>query len=631
MIKMLLVPPFKELQGTFQRYVERMDTRDMEIDIRHLYGSRTQLEDISDYKIVAARGITGRSIRQRYPDVAFVEIAITSDDIINALMEAVRRCGRGRIALVLSGSIHISTDSIREMSGLDLETFRVQDEDDVEAVIPELYQREVSCVVGGLTICRRCWELGLPSVAIRTGDETVERTIQVAVETARGIERERMKNHLLRTLLDYQHDGILACDNQGIVTEANVQAGYFLTHGTSLAADLVGQSIDELLPDSGWRDVAAKGVAKDEMREFAGGMMTVVRCMPMLVDGQEAGMLFLVRNAEMIRDTDSQIQKQVRQNGFTAQYTFGDILAQNEEMKQRIVSAYKYAQVDANVLLLGETGTGKEMFAQSIHNAGARRHYPFVAVNCAALPEQLLESEMFGYSEGAFSGAKKGGKIGLFELAHKGTIFLDEIGEMPMNLQAKLLRVLQEKEIRRIGDNKVISIDVRVISATNISIREKIAQGKFRSDLYYRINLLELRLPPLRERPEDVELIFRRLLERYCREAQRPVPMVTGEAIAMMQSQPWYGNIRELRNFSERLAILNDGGVIDRKQLELAGLLDYSQTAGESGEPPAAGHRERLRKEDIAKELGISRTTLWRRSKQEAKRRNEQLKRNETE
>lgn len=372
-------------------------------------------------------------------------------------------------------------------------------------------------------------------------------------------------------------------------------------------------------------------MAKDEMREFAGGLMTVVRCMPMLVDGQEAGMLFLIRNAEMIRDTDSQIQKQVRQNGFTAQYTFGDIIAQSEEMKQRIVSAYKYAQVDANVLLLGETGTGKEMFAQSIHNAGARRHYPFVAVNCAALPEQLLESEMFGYSEGAFSGAKKGGKIGLFELAHKGTIFLDEIGEMPMNLQAKLLRVLQEKEIRRIGDNKVISIDVRVISATNISIRDKIAQGKFRSDLYYRINLLELRLPPLRERPEDVELIFRRLLERYCRESQVPVPIVTAEAIAMMQNQPWYGNIRELRNFSERLAILNDGGVIDRKQLELAGLLDYSQTTGGGGRAAAGPREQRLRKEDIARELGISRTTLWRRSKQEAKRRDEQLKRNETE
>ena len=284
-------------------------------------------------------------------------------------------------------------------------------------------------------------------------------------------------------------------------------------------------------------------------------------------------------------------------------------------MQQRLILAHKYAKTDANVLILGETGTGKELFAQSIHNASARSQYPFVAVNCAALPEHLLESELFGYSEGAFTGAKKGGKEGLFELAHRGTIFLDEIGEMPINLQAKLLRVLQEKELRRIGDNKIIPVDVRIISATNITIRRKILDGDFRSDLYYRINLLEMHLLPLRERPDDIEWIFTNLLEQHSRAHGLPVPKVTPEVLALVRRYPWYGNVRELRNFSERLIILNEGTEITPEQLRLTGLADGIAEISDGPAERNTPAQPYKRKEDIAREMGISRTTLWRRSK----------------
>lgn len=607
MVKILLVVPYEEVQEKFERYVSTLDTRDMEIDICHLYGSRFFHMDMSQYRIMAARGITGRSIRAQYPQASFVEIPVTSDDIFNALDECICRYGRRRIAIVLSDSTACTATSLRRLSGLDLDLFYIQGEEDVDGVIRELKGQGFQCVVGGLTVYNRCQELGIPAVSIRTGEEAIERTVNTAIETAKGIHREQMKNHLLRTLLNHHHDSVLACDRRGSIIAANTQAAYLL--GADSEEKLIGQSIDEVLPDSGWQKVLSEGIATDGMRQFSSGM-TVMRCAPMMVEGQEDGVLFTIQNAAMIRDTDSKIQKQVRMSGFTARYTFQDIIAGTPGMKQCIVSAYKYANTDANVLLLGETGTGKEMFAQSIHNASARAGYPFVPVNCAALPEQLLESELFGYSEGSFSGAQKGGKLGLFELAHKGTIFLDEIGEMPLPLQAKLLRVLQEKNIRRIGDNKLIPVDVRVISATNVSMKQKISEGSFRNDLYYRISLLELRLPPLRERPEDIELIFRQMLQRFCREAGRPVPVLSHQAIQMLKEHYWLGNVRELRNFCERLVILCDSGSITKEELAIAGLEEEELEACHTTPPPA--HK---RKEDIAREMGISRTTLWRRSK----------------
>ena len=611
MVKVLLVVPYKEIQEKFERYVASLDTRDMEIDICHLYGSRSFQVDMSQYRIVAARGLTGRSIRAQHPQTSFVEISTTSDDVINALDECVQKYGRRRIAIVLPDVTSCSVESLHRLTGLELGRFFIQGEADRDGVNRELQKQGFECVVGGLTVCHRCQELGVPSVSIRTGDEAIERAVDVAVETAKGINREKTKNHLLRTLLDNHHDAVLACDNQGGIVAANVQAAALLK--MPAGEELTGLFIDDVLPDSGWKQVVAQGITVDTMRQFDSGL-TVMRCIPILIDGQENGVLFTIQNAEMIRDTDSRIQKQVRLSGFTAAYTFQDIIAVNPQMKQRLASAYKYAGTDANVLIMGETGTGKEMFAQSIHNASARASYPFVPVNCAALPEQLLESELFGYSEGAFTGAQKGGKLGLFELAHKGTIFLDEIGEMPINLQAKLLRVLQEKNIRRIGDSKIIPVDVRVISATNISIYDKMAEGKFRNDLYYRINLLELRLPPLRQRPEDVELIFGQMLERFSREAGRPAPRVTPEAALLMRQHPWYGNVRELRNFSERLVILNESPAVTPAQLRMAGLFDGEHPSDASSHAPGPPPRKR-RKEDIAREIGISRTTLWRRSK----------------
>ena len=238
--------------------------------------------------------------------------------------------------------------------------------------------------------------------------------------------------------------------------------------------------------------------------------------------------------------------------GYVAKYYFDDIITIEENMKKVKDIAARSAFSDSSILVTGESGTGKELLVQAIHNASKRKDNPFVAVNCAAVPETLIESELFGYDEGAFTGALHGGKMGLFELAHSGTVFLDEIGEMPVHLQARLLRVLQEKEVTRIGGQKVISVDVRVIAATNCNIPDLINAGKFRRDLYYRLNVIPLRIPPLRERVKDIpllcEVFMRRIEANYC---------ISAEAMLCLQQYYWEGNIRELQNYIEYFHNLN--------------------------------------------------------------------------
>ena len=209
-------------------------------------------------------------------------------------------------------------------------------------------------------------------------------------------------------------------------------------------------------------------------------------------------------------------------------------------------------------MILGETGTGKELFAQGIHNASPRRNEPFLAINCAALPEQLLESELFGYVKGAFTGARSNGKTGLFEAANGGTIFLDEISEIPPNMQARLLRVIQERQVVRIGDDKVIPVDIRILAASNRDLRTLVQQGAFRADLYYRLSVLELKVPPLSWRREDIPLLAQSLLQNKNKALNTHVTGFAPEALEVLQSLEWPGNIRQLSNFIERLMILSD-------------------------------------------------------------------------
>ncbi|HGM3506130.1 TPA: sigma-54 interaction domain-containing protein [Clostridioides difficile] len=307
------------------------------------------------------------------------------------------------------------------------------------------------------------------------------------------------------------------------------------------------------------------------------------------------------------------------------------MLGSSDSLMHSVNMAKKFAKSDSTIIITGESGTGKEIFAQSIHNYSNRFNGPFVAINCAAIPENILESELFGYVKGAFTGARNEGKAGVFELAHNGTIFLDEIGEISKDVQVKLLRVLQEREVTRIGDTKVVPINVRVITATNKNLVEQIDNNNFREDLFYRLCVLKLDLPPLRERKEDIEQLTYSIISHY----NKPVS-ISDSALKILSRYDFPGNIRQLKNIVERLVVMCDDNFIDehlvsdilisephfRKDISSAPTIDYSPNLVDN---KIADYEKKLILETLEKnngvksatasQLGISTTTLWRKLK----------------
>lgn len=322
-----------------------------------------------------------------------------------------------------------------------------------------------------------------------------------------------------------------------------------------------------------------------------------------------------------------------RFSGSTARFRFEDIITCNPQTRETVEVAKMTARSSSNVLIEGESGTGKELFAQAIHNASQRSAGPFVAVNCGAIPRELIASELFGYNEGAFTGAKKGGNPGKFELADGGTLFLDEIGDMPLEQQVALLRVIQEKNIIRVGGNQIIPIDVRIICATNKNLLEQMQLGRFRQDLYYRLNVINLRILPLRERKEDIPLLFQYFLQKMSQEASQ---FANNNFIENLLTYEWPGNVRELQNVVERIAVnmehMPDGAFNDHLRPNVV-LPVHKNTDNDLSIQQANSRYKNEQVEQqrrliirmlelnqgnvskVAKELGISRSTLYRRMK----------------
>jgi len=337
-------------------------------------------------------------------------------------------------------------------------------------------------------------------------------------------------------------------------------------------------------------------------------------------DGSNDGVFCLFKEAEL----EGRLAGRLRVHDLPC--TFDDILGVSNAILAVKDCARRVASGDSTVLLLGESGTGKELFARAIHSASRRARGPFIAVNCGAIPETLLESELFGYEEGAFTGARKGGKPGKFELATGGTIFLDEIGDLPLPMQVKLLRVLEARSVERLGGTKSIPVDVRVVAATNSDLQELVSAGKFRRDLYYRINVVALRLPPLRDRPEDIEHLARAFVGKYAQRLGRQVTGISEEALRILKAYSWPGNVRELQNVIEYAVNLERGTVITPASLPAEVLMP------ERGRCPAVGGLRSLELEAIkaaldvfgndgkgkraaAEALGIHLSTLYRKLK----------------
>ena len=378
-------------------------------------------------------------------------------------------------------------------------------------------------------------------------------------------------NEAARAAFNAMREGITIIDTDGIIVFGNTAYREFLTkEAGGDIGPIEGYRLRDLRPGARLPDVLEKGepilhLTRQEVEDFY-----FVNLYPIYRDGVLLGGLSVVtflddayrarEELEAMEARSKQVLHRINKaNG--ARYTFDDIVAESPAGAQTKALAETIAATDATVLLESESGTGKELYAQAIHNASLRREGVFVAINCANFNPNMLESELFGYVEGAFTGAKKGGKLGLFEAAAGGTLFLDEISEMDLGLQAKLLRVLQERRIRPVGGVKEIDVDVRVIAACNASLPDYVDQGKFRKDLYYRLNTFPIHIPPLRERTGDIPALAAAILDQLSHTLRRPFTL-TDEAVRLLQAHSWPGNVRELRNVLEFSAYLTPSGVI---------------------------------------------------------------------
>ncbi|NLL81837.1 MAG: sigma 54-interacting transcriptional regulator [Tissierellia bacterium] len=386
----------------------------------------------------------------------------------------------------------------------------------------------------------------------------------------KGIEEYLLDNY--KHILDLLNDGIIITDKDGIVHYIN--PAYTLYSGIKYK-DIVGKYIGDIRPGAILPQVLETLKPINNIFRKFNDTESYCDYIPITYDNVLVGGLIIVKDVVRVKDLLSQIKesnKRINQldvrvkETFKANYTFNDIIGEKNGLKETVDLAKKAAISDSTILLIGESGTGKELFAQSIHNYSNRKDMPFVAINCAALPDNLLESELFGYEEGAFTGAKKGGKLGLFELANGGTIFLDEVTEVPLKLQAKLLRAIQEKRIMRIGSEKNIDLNVRIISATNKNIIDLIKENIFREDLYFRLAVFVIDIPPLRERKEDIQLLANYFIENEIRKTKKVIN-IDDEAMNALKLYHWPGNIREFKNAIEYSCNVTDDNIITTNDL----------------------------------------------------------------
>ncbi|MTH53010.1 PAS domain-containing protein [Bacillus mangrovi] len=381
----------------------------------------------------------------------------------------------------------------------------------------------------------------------------------------------------LEEVINLAAECTVVVDRNGIILYLNHAYCKFLDVE---AEEAIGKPVQDVIENSRMQIVAKSGKAEVASIHPINGSEMIANRYPLYVKGELVGAVGTVmfRNPREWLDYSRKLQplmdelnyyKKKYEKEFLSKYDFGDLAGESEKFKEAKELAKRVSDSHSAVLLLGESGTGKELFAHAIHQLSSRRNFPFIRLNCASIPETLFESEVFGYEEGSFTGARKGGKMGKFEAANGGTIFLDEIGDLPLQLQSKLLRVLQEREIERVGGKGPVQIDVRVLSATHQNLEKMVAEGTFRQDLYYRLNVIKIEIPSLRQRADDIGPLSRILLKKMEGKLNRYGLRISEEVLGILQTYHWPGNIRELENVVERAVNVTDGSTIYPEHLPL--------------------------------------------------------------
>ncbi|MFM0391643.1 propionate catabolism operon regulatory protein PrpR [Paraburkholderia phytofirmans] len=634
------------LQSLCETVAPRYAGRAKIFSVREGYGAAVAAlqayVDAGSVDVVLAAGSNGAYLRDNL-NVPVVMVKVNGFDVLSAITRATTTWPNAQIGLVLHEAISHELADLSAWLKVSLKQRAYRSIDEVRLAVDSLAAEGCSVIIGPGMACDFAQQAGLASVFLYSLG-AVEEAFERSVELARVSRQKESKRVRLNTIVAHLRDGVAAFDDAGQVEAVNPAMLDLL--GLDREQDVSAQverAVGPLL-----RETVEHDLPIEERVEQIGGRALIVNCVPIVEQGVRSGSVITLQDALVAQRIDRSLRTSQRPKHLVARHQLDDLVGNSAALERVRRLARAGAAHDATVLLSGESGTGKELVAQGIHNASRRRGNPFVAFNCAALPEGLIESELFGHEEGAFTGARRGGKPGLFEIAHTGTIFLDEIGEMPAALQSRLLRVLQEREVMKLGSGRATPVDVRVIAATHRDLHALVEQGAFRADLYFRLNLLQLKLPPLRERRDDVPQLARYLLSRSALQfglSEGAFERVLAFLAPLFEHYAWPGNVRELENLLTRAAIYCGDAAGDAGQDWQAMFPEFGRTKaaavkanvhgmsrtknGANGvnaaAEPAPGRISPTREDVLhalqraggnraaaSRALGIGRTTLWR-------------------
>ena len=595
----------------------------------HIYARDNQ----SSYDVIISQGGTAEAIKNLV-SIPVVSVEIRTVDFLNALYKA-KEYGQ-KIGLVVFKSDSLTDlESLKGMLGIDFTVFAYNTKEELEEQIDVAIGLGISTLVGiGDCILEVGKNHNLNSLVIHSGERQLREALTAAKNICDFGKREKEKTERLKMIIDYSGDGIIALDNKHIIVTFNpIAEKIFNLRASQVLEKSIHHNINSILIEEifGNGEMLLNKLVNINNKQF------LMNRLPIIIGQEMFSVVMTFQEITKLQELEQKVRTQLYKKGLIAKYTFADINGESTIIRNTINQAKMIAKTNTTVLITAETGSGKELFAQSIHNFSLRRKGPFVAINCAAMPENLLESELFGYEEGAFTGAKKGGKPGLFELAHGGTIFLYEVSEIPLSLQGRLLRVLQEREVLRIGGDYILNVNIRVIAATNVNLFNSVKEGNFRQDLYFRLNILDLRIPPLRERKDDIPLLIKNFIEKMNIKHGTEICDVSSGAMKLLVAYDWPGNVREIENFTEKMCILSNSTVIDEALVNQLFYNNCDFTADDRNavirnqdehsititlgnlkdiEQQVIKQASKIFKDDkttLGEKLGISRTTLWKR------------------
>lgn len=612
-------------------YSSSAEIRAIDTTVENALKTARDFERLNSADVFICSGATADYLR-RHLNRPVLSIRTGGGDLLRAL-DAAREHGE-RVALLSNRHTNADLASMQSLFTIEIHQASYNTLEQARQAVLDVKALGYKTVIGSSTVVELAEQEGLTGILSLSAD-TIRKALEDALGVLQSSRIEIAKRRHLDGVLQHIPSGVAALNTEGQVLSVNPALSAIIGRNDE---ELVGLSLKQLCPELELSEALNPHKRTENQLVKIGDKTVIFNLLPTVENGDQTGYVFTCQETSAVLQADKHIRSSLRTGGFPARYRLDQFVGTSSASAQLAELAKRYATTDSTVLITGESGTGKELLAQGIHNHGHRHNGPFVAINCASFAESLLESELFGYHEGAFTGSRKGGKPGLIELAHGGTLFLDEIGDMPVSLQPRLLRVLQEREVLRLGGTEPTSIDIRVIAATHQDLTGSIEAGTFRKDLYYRLNILRLETSPLRERKVDIMPIAHSILQKQLSAINRIelLDQLVDRLLQHLVAYSWPGNIRELENIIERAVFSADQlldpasshpyllQIIPEFKDQVHSQLETSEVTGAAQLKNVSKLQEKQYIEEVlkscagdmseaAKKLGISRSTLWRR------------------